>query len=108
MTNPNLPRRRAPLSPREQAVLTLLARGYDPAGMATVLGISRDYVYTLIRLLKARFGTSTHAGVVSGAIREGFITPDGTLRETPQDEDTPPEEKAESDDERAENEDDAA
>ena len=87
------------MSPREQAVLTLLARGYDAAEIATFLDISRNYVYTLIRLLKARFDASTIAGIVSGAIDEGFITPDGTFRE---DKETPPDEKAKSEDDEVE------
>ncbi len=78
--NANLPRRSTTLSPKEQAVLTLLARGYDAAEIARVLDVSRNYVYSLIRLLKARFSASTIAGVVSVAIDEGFIAPDGTFR----------------------------
>ncbi len=93
--NTNLPRRSTTMSPKEQAVLTLLARGYDAAEIARVLDVSRNYVYSLIRLLKARFSASTIAGVVSAAIDEGAIEPDGTCRDG---EERTPDEEAESGD----------
>ena len=73
------PRHSAAMSPKEQATLTLLARSYKAAEIANLLGVSPNYVYALIRLLKARFGASTVAGIVSGAIGEGTIAPDGTF-----------------------------
>ncbi len=73
------PRHSAAMSPKEQATLTLLARSYRAAEIARLLGLSPNYVYALIRLLKARFGASTVAGIVSGAIGEGTIAPDGTF-----------------------------
>ncbi len=73
------PRHSAAMSPKEQATLTLLARSYKAAEIARLLGVSPNYVYALIRLLKARFGASTVAGIVSGAIGAGTIAPDGTF-----------------------------
>ncbi len=93
--NTNLPRRSGGMSPKEQAVLTLLARSYDAAEIANLLDVSRNYVYALIRLLKARFGATTIAGVISSAIDEGKIEPDGTIHEEKQE---PPDEEAKSED----------
>ena len=75
----SVPRRGAALSPREQETLTLLARSYNAAEIADLLEVSANYVYSLIRLLKARFGVSTVGGIVSAAILEGVIAPDGTF-----------------------------
>jgi DNA-binding CsgD family transcriptional regulator len=77
--NTNAPRRGADMSPKEQETLTLLARSYNAAEIADLLDVSANYIYSLIRLLKARFGASTIAGIVSAAILEGIIAPDGTF-----------------------------
>jgi DNA-binding CsgD family transcriptional regulator len=69
------------MSPKEKETLTLLARGYPSVEIADCLGVTPNYIYSLIRLLKARFGTRTNAGIVSHAIAEGIITADGTFTE---------------------------
>lgn len=67
------------MSPREREILVLLAQGYTVVQIAARLGLSANYVYTLIRLLKARFRASTNAQIVCSAIAEGIIAPDGTF-----------------------------
>ncbi len=80
-TRTRLPRRGAEMSPKEKETLTLLARGYRSVEIADCLDVTPNYIYALIRLLKARFGARTNVGIVSYAIAEGIITADGTFVE---------------------------
>ncbi len=66
-------RRAITLSEREHRVLALLAQGYKVAQIGAMIGISASYVYSLVRLLKARFGARTCAELVTRAIAEGVI-----------------------------------
>jgi DNA-binding CsgD family transcriptional regulator len=68
-----------PMSQREATILIMLTRGASAGEIAVALRVTPNYVYSLIRLLKARFGAKTNAGIVSRAIAEGVITPDGEL-----------------------------
>lgn len=70
------------MSDKEEQMLSLLARGGTTRQIADTIGISTHYVYYLSRLLKARFGVDTHAAVVSRAIAEGIISPDGQILRT--------------------------
>lgn len=80
-TRSRLPRRGAEMSPKEKETLSLLVQGYKAVEIADCLGVTPNYVYALTRLLKARFGAKTNAGIVSCAIAEGIIAADGTFRE---------------------------
>jgi DNA-binding CsgD family transcriptional regulator len=58
---------------RERETLLLLAGDKIPSEIAGALQVSKHYVYELIRLLKARLGARTTAGIIVQAIREGLI-----------------------------------
>ena len=75
MTDAPLPN----LKPVEGEVLSMLARGYKVASMAQELNISRNYVYLLMRELRLRFLVASNAALVSRAIANGIIQPDGTV-----------------------------
>ncbi len=66
-------RRGVTLPEREHRVLALLAQGYKVMQIGAEIGISPSYVYSLVRLLKARFGARTSAELVTRAIAEGVI-----------------------------------
>lgn len=55
------------MSPREQETLMLLTQGLSPGEIADMLQVTPNYIYALIRLLKARFNARTAAGVVACA-----------------------------------------
>ena len=67
------------LKPIEQQVLSLLVRGYNAHDMAEELHISRTYVYFLLRELRLRFVALSTPGLVSRAIEDGIVQPDGTI-----------------------------
>lgn len=69
------------MSLKEQETLILLTHGFTPGEIAETLQVTPNYVYALIRLLKARFNTRTTAGVVVGALREGILEAVGALPE---------------------------
>ncbi|CAG1009358.1 hypothetical protein ANRL4_04029 [Anaerolineae bacterium] len=61
------------MSPKEQETLILLTQGLTPGEIADLLQVTPNYIYALIRLLKARFNARTAAGVVACALREGIL-----------------------------------
>jgi len=67
----------ADLTARERQVLALLVQGYGIDDMANTLFISRNYVYLLIRQLRARFLAKTNAAVVARALALGILSPEG-------------------------------
>ncbi len=67
------------LKPIEGQVLSLLARGYNASRMAEELNISRQYVYFLMRELRLRFLVLSNPALVSRAIGDGILQPDGTI-----------------------------
>jgi len=67
------------LKPIEQQVLSLLVRGHNATGIAEELHISRTYVYFLLRELRLRFLALSTPGLVSRAIEDGIVKPDGTI-----------------------------
>jgi DNA-binding CsgD family transcriptional regulator len=81
--------RQSNMSARERETLLMLAGDFGSEGVADALGVTTHYVYDLVRLLKARLGAHTIAGMVVQALREGLID----LADIP----TRPEKKAKSD-----------
>src|SRR5258707_13305526 len=75
MTEPEIPE----IKPIESQILSLLARGYNAHGIANTLHISQNYVYFLVRELRHRLLVSSNPALISRAIAEGVIQPDGTL-----------------------------
>ena len=71
------------IKPIENQVLSLLVRGYNAHTMAEELHISEAYVYYLIRELRQRFLVLSTPALVSRAIAEGVIRPDGTIPGSP-------------------------
>ncbi len=65
--------RQSTMSARERETLLMLAGDFGSEGVAETLGVTTHYVYDLVRLLKARLGARTIAGMVVQAIREGLI-----------------------------------
>ncbi len=64
---------------RERDILSLLAQGHNAIEIAADLNITTNYIYTIIRLLKARFNVKTCAGIISRAISEGIIDGEGVF-----------------------------
>ncbi|MHB8628878.1 MAG: LuxR C-terminal-related transcriptional regulator [Aggregatilineales bacterium] len=65
----------------EKSVLVLLVQGYPPRQIARQLTLSKDYVYTLLRRLRAAFHTQTNAGLVTCALASGLlIVSEGSVR----------------------------
>ncbi len=63
----------ARLSPRENEVLQLVARGYENKQIATELGIAEATVKTYLRGIFERLGVSSRAEAVAVGLREGLI-----------------------------------
>lgn len=63
----------AEFSSTEKSVLVLLVQGYPPRKIARQLMLSKDYIYTLLRRLRAAFHTQTNAGLVTCALASGLI-----------------------------------
>ena len=60
-------------TPRELAVLTLLADGNDQQQIAAELGISPKTVATHIQHLLGKFGAHSRAQLVALAYKQGFV-----------------------------------
>jgi DNA-binding CsgD family transcriptional regulator len=69
----------ASMSEREKQTLVLLTKGQGAADIATTLNITPNYVYSMIKMLKARFDVTTINGIVARAIAEGVVTPEGEM-----------------------------
>jgi DNA-binding CsgD family transcriptional regulator len=67
------------MSEREKQTLVLLTQGYGAIDIAKTLNITPNYVYSMIKMLKARFDVTTINGIVARAIAEGAVTPEGEL-----------------------------
>ncbi len=67
----------ASMSEREKQTLVLLTKGQGATDIATILNITPNYVYSMIKMLKARFDVTTINGIVARAIAEGVVTPEG-------------------------------
>lgn len=64
------------ISPRERETLRLIGGGLLPAEIASTLGVTSSYIYSLSRMLRARFDARTNAQMISRAIAEGIISAD--------------------------------
>lgn len=62
-----------PLSPRERAVLALVAQGASNTDVATELGTSASTVKTQLERVFAKTGTRDRAAAVAAALRAGWI-----------------------------------
>lgn len=69
----------ASMSEREKQTLVLLTKGQGAIDIAQTLNITPNYVYSMIKMLKARFDVTTINGIVARAIVEGVVTPEGEL-----------------------------
>lgn len=61
------------LSPRERAVLSLVAAGHPDADIAEALSIAPSTVKTLLRRARSKLGAQTRAEAVAVALRSGLI-----------------------------------
>lgn len=64
----------APLSPREQEVLALLARGLSYQECANVLGVGRETVKTLVKRTLRKLDASCAREAIAIALRDGTVT----------------------------------
>ncbi|MCC7210005.1 MAG: helix-turn-helix transcriptional regulator [Anaerolineae bacterium] len=64
------------MSAKERQTLRLLEGGFKPLQIASKLDVTRSYIYSLIRMLRARFDAKTNAQMISRAIAEGIISAD--------------------------------
>ena len=62
-----------PLSPREQEIVRLIAKGYPNKAIAAVLDISVWTVSTHLRRVFAKLGVSSRAAVVARMISSGKL-----------------------------------
>jgi len=62
-----------PLTPREQEVLSLMARGYDNLHIASELFISKRTVETHVSHIYAKLAAQTRCQAVLYAIRAGLV-----------------------------------
>ncbi len=67
------------MSEREKQTLILLTKGHGATDIAQTLNITPNYVYSMIKMLKARFDVTTINGIVVQAIAEGVVTLEGEL-----------------------------
>jgi DNA-binding CsgD family transcriptional regulator len=65
------------LSPREQEIARLVARGLPNKTIAAILDISPWTVSTHLRRIFTRLGVSSRAEMVAQVIKEGLIKSDG-------------------------------
>ena len=65
----------ARLTPREQEILTLIAKGMSNRTAAETLGLSRATVRTHLEHIYAKFEVSNRTEAVTEAIRQGLIEP---------------------------------
>jgi two-component system response regulator NreC len=70
-----LPRARAPLSPREHAVLRLVARGHTSREIAERLGVGVKTVDTYRSRLAEKLGVRSRAEIVQYALEAGLLAP---------------------------------
>src|SRR5258708_14102783 len=70
------------IKPLESQVLSLLVRGNSVPYIAGELHISPGYVYFLMRELRLRFLVGSTVALVSRAIADAIIRPDGTFPNT--------------------------
>ena len=61
------------LTPRERAVLELLASGETTASAATSLGISEATIRTHVENMRAKLGANTRAAIVANGFRLGYL-----------------------------------
>jgi DNA-binding NarL/FixJ family response regulator len=71
--SPRAPARRANLTPREHEIISLLAEGYDQAGIADQLVISPRTVSTHLERILAKAGVHSRAQAVSWAYQHGLV-----------------------------------
>jgi DNA-binding NarL/FixJ family response regulator len=71
--NNRRPERRDDLTPREVEVLRLLARGLDPAEIASELVISRKTVGSHLQSVMAKLGVHSRAHAVARAYEDGLM-----------------------------------
>jgi DNA-binding CsgD family transcriptional regulator len=69
----DLPERWQTLTPRERAVLELLASGETTASAATCLGISEATIRTHVENMRAKLGVTTRAAIVASGFRLGYL-----------------------------------
>jgi DNA-binding CsgD family transcriptional regulator len=62
-----------PLTPRERAVLELLALGETTASAATCLDISEATVRTHVENMRGKLGVKTRAAIVASGFRRGYL-----------------------------------
>lgn len=62
-----------PLSPREQEVLGLIAKGYSVVDAAGLLGLTANTVKGYVKTLYSKLGVNSRAEATSEAIRRGFV-----------------------------------
>jgi DNA-binding NarL/FixJ family response regulator len=70
---PERPQRQDDLTPREVEVLSLLARGLDPAAIATELVISPKTVASHLQSVLTKLGVHSRAHAVARAYEDGWI-----------------------------------
>lgn len=63
-----------PLSPRERAVLSCVARGLSNPGVGAELGVAAATIKTHLDRVNAKLGTSDRTAAVAVALRRGWIT----------------------------------
>lgn len=61
------------LSPREQEVLGLIAKGYSVSDAADLLGLTANTVKGYVKTLYSKLGVNSRAEATSEAIRRGFV-----------------------------------
>lgn len=61
------------LTPRQRAVLELLASGETTASAATCLGVSEATIRTHVENMRAKLGVNTRAAIVANGFRLGYL-----------------------------------
>ncbi len=64
------------ISARERQTLILVGGGLIAPEIASELDVTSSYIYSLTRMLRARFDAKTNAQMISRAIAEGIISAD--------------------------------
>ena len=68
-----LPKAGKSLTPRERAVLELLATGKTTASVATSLGVSEATIRTHVENMRDKLGVNTRAAIVANGYRLGYL-----------------------------------
>ena len=76
-----MPSRRPILTEKDLKILGLVIQGSKVNEIATELHLSPHYVYFLLRLMRLQFWSKTNAELVTQAIAQGVISPDGMIPE---------------------------